>query len=50
MNCFAWRSLGAKKQVIAQYGEDSNEVQSIGLKKKSERATPAKKITPANLA
>ncbi len=33
--------LGAKKQVVAQYGEDSNEVQSLGLKKKSERKRPA---------
>lgn len=29
--------LGGKAQVVAQYGDDSNEVQSIGLKKKSER-------------
>lgn len=28
--------LGAKTQVKAQYGEDSNEYQSMGLKKKSE--------------
>lgn len=28
--------LGAKKQVVAQYGEDSNEIQSLGLVKKSE--------------
>jgi len=28
--------LGAKAQVKAQYGEDSNEYQSLGLKKKSE--------------
>ncbi len=28
--------LGAKDQIIAQYGDDSNEVQSLGLKKKSE--------------
>jgi len=27
---------GAKAQVIAQYGTDSNEVQSLGLKKRSE--------------
>jgi hypothetical protein len=30
--------LGMKEQVIAQYGKNSNEVQSIGLKKKSEYA------------
>lgn len=28
--------LGAKLQVQAQYGDSSNEVQSLGLKKKSE--------------
>jgi hypothetical protein len=28
--------LGAKDQVVAQFGRDSNEVQSIGLKKASE--------------
>jgi len=28
--------LGAKNQVKAQYGEDSNEYQSMGMKKKSE--------------
>lgn len=28
--------LGAKDQVIAQFGRDSNEAQAIGLKKKSE--------------
>lgn len=37
--------LGAKTQVIAQYGPDSNAVQSIGLKKKSERRSPRR--TPA---
>jgi hypothetical protein len=29
--------LGAKTQVIAQYGPDSNAVQLLGLKRKSER-------------
>lgn len=29
--------LGAKDQVIAQFGRDSNEVQAVGLKKSSER-------------
>ena len=29
--------LAAKDQVVAQYGADSDQVQSIGLKKKSER-------------
>jgi hypothetical protein len=31
--------LGAKDQVIAQFGRDSNEVQSLGLKKASEYRT-----------
>ena len=30
--------LGAKDQVAAQFGKDSNEYQSLGLKKKSEYA------------
>jgi hypothetical protein len=30
--------LDAKTQVRAQYGEDSNQLQALGLKKKSERA------------
>ncbi len=36
--------LGVKDQVIAQYGVDSDQVQALGLKKKSEhkRPTPAK--------
>jgi len=32
--------LGAKRQVAAQFGDDSNEYQSLGLKKKSERKRP----------
>ncbi len=28
--------IGARQQVVAQYGSSSNEVQSMGLKKKSE--------------
>jgi hypothetical protein len=40
--------LAAKQQVIAQYGDDSDEAQSVGLVKKSERAKPApKKAAPA---
>lgn len=31
--------LGAKQQVVAQFGDDSDEAQAVGLKKKSERAT-----------
>jgi hypothetical protein len=33
--------LNAKDQVIAQYGESSDQVQAIGLKKKSEHKRPA---------
>jgi hypothetical protein len=35
--------LGAKDQVTAQFGRDSNEVQAIGLKKASERKAPRRK-------
>lgn len=34
--------LGAKDQVIAQFGDDSNELQALGLKKKSEYKSPSK--------
>jgi hypothetical protein len=39
--------LGIKDQIIAQYGVDADQVQSLGLKKKSEhkRPTPAKAQT-----
>jgi hypothetical protein len=37
---------GAKTQVSAQYGKDSDQVQSIGLKKKSEYKRPTKKKKP----
>ncbi len=33
-------------QVKAQYGEDSDQVQTVGLKKKSEYKNPTKKTTP----
>jgi hypothetical protein len=39
--------LGVKDQVIAQYGDNSNEVQALGLKKKSERKAPARKKAAA---
>jgi hypothetical protein len=42
--------LGAKEQVIAQFGKDSNEVQAIGLKKKSERKSPSRVAQPAKTA
>jgi hypothetical protein len=35
--------LGVKAQVLAQYGHDSDQVQSLGLKKKSEHRRPARK-------
>ncbi len=35
--------LGVKEQVRAQFGADSNELQAIGLKKKSEKARPGVK-------
>jgi hypothetical protein len=35
--------LSAKQQVIAQYGDDSSEVQAIGLKRKSERKRPTRR-------
>ncbi len=39
--------LGVKDQVVAQYGKDSDQVQAMGLKKKSEhkRPIPAKAKT-----
>jgi hypothetical protein len=39
--------LGAKDQVIAQFGDNSNEVQSLGLKKKSEYKSPTKAPGPS---
>ncbi len=35
--------LDAKAQVVAQYGVSSDEVQALGLKKKSERRKPGRK-------
>ena len=35
--------LEGKQQVVAQYGDDSNEAQAVGLKKKSERRRPGRK-------
>ena len=37
--------LGAKTQVKAQFGDSSNEIQALGLKKKSEYKSPSKKKT-----
>jgi hypothetical protein len=39
--------LGAKNQVVAQYGEDSDQLASLGLKKKSERKAPVRAAKPA---
>lgn len=38
--------LGAKKQVVAQFGDDSDEAQAIGLKKKSEWKAPQRNNKP----
>lgn len=38
--------LGAKEQVIAQYGKDSTNLQSLGLKRKSEYKAPKRKAGP----
>jgi len=42
--------LGAKQQVLAQYGDDSDEAQAVGLTKKSERAKPSKAKAAAAVA
>lgn len=36
--------LGTKDQVVAQYGADSDEVQAMGLKKKSDRKRPMRRV------
>ena len=38
--------LGAKHQVIAQFGVDSDELKSLGRKKSSEYKTPGRKVRP----
>jgi hypothetical protein len=38
--------LGAKKQVVAQFGDDSDESQAIGFKKKSEWKAPQRNNKP----
>ena len=35
--------LGVKAQVLAQYGPDSYEIESLGLKRRSERKRPARR-------
>ena len=37
--------LGARDQIVAQFGRDSNEAQMVGLTKKSERKSPGRKPT-----
>ena len=39
--------IGAKDQVMAQFGRDSNEVQAVGRKKASERKAPARRTKPS---
>ncbi|MDX2128625.1 MAG: hypothetical protein SFU91_06275 [Chloroherpetonaceae bacterium] len=39
--------LGMRQQIVAQYGANSNEVQAVGLKKKSERKRPARSTKKA---
>ena len=40
--------LGSKDQVKAQYGKDSNELQSLGLKKKSEYRSGGRRAAPVS--
>jgi hypothetical protein len=42
--------LGVKIQVTAQFGPDSNEVQALGLKKKSEYKSPTRRKQPTQPA
>jgi len=39
--------IGARTQMRAQYGDDSNEVQAVGLKKRSDRKRPSRPVRPA---
>ena len=39
--------LGARAQVLAQYGPDASAVQLLGLKRKSERKRPARRVPAA---
>jgi hypothetical protein len=38
--------LGGKEKVVAQFGDDCDQPQAVGLTKKSEYAKPARKQTP----
>jgi hypothetical protein len=44
---FHYAVLEAKSQVKAQFGADSNELQAVGLKKKSEYKSPKARKTPS---
>jgi hypothetical protein len=48
--CFHNSMLDAKLQVIGQYGPSSNEMQALGLKKKSERRRPGRRATQTRSA
>lgn len=43
-HAFHEATLGAKAEVIAQYGADSAAVQAIGLKRRSDRRRPTRRI------
>ncbi len=43
---FHEKIIGARAQIVAQFGDNSNEKQAMGLKKKSEYKSPSKKKTP----
>jgi hypothetical protein len=40
--------LGVKEQIIAQFGKDSNEVQALGLKRKSDYKPPKRRAVSQN--
>jgi hypothetical protein len=40
--------LGVKEQIIAQFGKDSNEVEALGLKRKSDYKPPTRKSIPSS--
>ncbi len=42
--------IGARQQVLAQYGENSNQVAAVGLKKKQEYKRPTRKAVAAKPA
>ncbi len=43
---FHYLIVKARQQVVAQFGDDSNEAQAMGLTKKSERKKPGGKRKP----